>query len=159
MGWASFWHAVSHPIDSIKSAGSSVFHAAESAVHSGIDFVKHIAEKAAHFVNHLPPVKFVRRTAEKVAHAASTVGHAIASGAKSAVEFVKHTASTVADGVKEVEHGSENLGNSLLDMTKIIPYALAGGGALIAISMLNKRGSSYSVSVRFKKYVLYKSSF
>jgi len=144
MGWSSFWHAVSHPIDSIKSAGSSVFHAAESAVHSGVDFVKHTVEKAAHFVNHLPPVEFVRHTAEKVAHAVSTVGHAIASGAKSAVEFVKHTATTVADGVKEVWHGAENLGNSLLGMTKIIPYALAGGGVLIALNMM-KRESTYSL--------------
>ena len=126
MGWSSFWHAVSHPIDAIKSAGSSAFQTAESAVRSGIDFVKHTVEK--HTVNHLPPVEFVRHTVEKVTHAVSTVGHAIASGAKSAVEFVKHTASTVADGVKEVWHGAENLGNSLLGMTKIIP-SLSQGAA------------------------------
>ena len=143
MGWSSFWHAVSHPIDSIKSAGSSVFHAAESVVHSGVDFVKHTAEKAVHFVVNLPPVQFVKHTAEKAAHAVSTVGHAIASGAKSAVEFVKHTASIVGEGVKEVWHGAESLGHSLLDMTKMLPYALAGGGVLIAMSMM-KRGSSFS---------------
>ena len=90
-------------------------------------------------------MQFVKHMAEKVVHAVSTVGHSIASGAKSTVEFVKHTASTVADGVKEVWHGAESLGHSLLDMTKILPYALAGGGTLIALSFLNnKRGSSFS---------------
>ena len=73
MGWSSFWHAVSHPIDTIKSAGASVAHAAESAFHKGADFVKHTVTKAVDFVSHLPPVEFVRHTAEKVADRKSVV--------------------------------------------------------------------------------------
>ena len=158
MGWSSFWHAVSHPIDTIKSAGSSVAHASESAFHSTVDFVKHTADKAVHFVKTLPPVEWVNHNAGKIVQAAQDVGHAIVTGAKDTFKFVKHTGEAVVDGVKEVWHGAENLGNSLLDMTKVIPYALAGGGVLIAMSMMNKRGQSFSQPPAkhrlLKKYVL-----
>jgi len=142
MGWSSFWHAVSHPIDTIKSAGSSVAHAAESAFHSTVDFVKHTADKAVVFVKNLPPVKWIAHTKDKIVQAAQDVGHAIVTGATDTFKFIKHTGEAVVDGVKEVWHGAEKFGNSLLDMTKIIPYALAGGGALIAINMMNKKRSS-----------------
>ena len=132
MGWSSFWHAVSHPIDTIKSAGASVAHAAESAFHKGVEFVKHTASKAAIFVGGLPPVQFIAHNSDKIIHAAQDVGHALASGAKTAFEFVKHTRKAIGGGVKDVWDGAK----TLLDMTKIISYTLTGGSVLIAMNMM-----------------------
>ena len=96
-----------------------------------------------HAVLHSAPVEFVKHTVHKITHAVTSVGNKVASGLHSAVDFVKHGAETVANGVKEVWHGAENLGNSFLGMTKILPYAAAGIGGLIALSMM-KRSSDDS---------------
>ena len=103
-----------------------------------MEFVKHTAEKVVHAVMHSPPVEFVKHAVHKITHAVTTVGNKVASGLHTAVDFVKHGAETVANGVKEVWHGAENMGNSLLGMTKILPYAMAGIGGLVALSMLKR---------------------
>ena len=138
MGWGSFFHGITHPIESIKNAGRSVLHAAESAVHSVVRFAKHTEEKVVHAVLNSAPVQFIKHTEEKVVHAFSSVAHKVAQGVTSAVDFVKHTATTIGDGVKEVWHGAESFGSSLLSMTKIIPYAIAGGVGLFALSMTKR---------------------
>ena len=148
MGWGSFWHSVTHPVEAIKHAGLSIYHAAEHAVQGGVAFVKHTEEKLVHAVMHSAPVMFVKHTVHKITHAVTSVGNKVASGLHSAVEFVKHGAETVASGVKEVWHGAEKIGHSFVSMTdsfsKILPYAAAGIGGLIAMSMLSKRGNDDS---------------
>ena len=152
MGWGSFWNSVTHPIEAIKHAGSSIFHAAEHAVEGGVAFVKHTEEKIVHAIMHSAPVEFVKHTVHKITHAVTVVGNKVASGLHSAVEFVKHGATVVADGVKEVWHGAEKFGGSLnmtASMAKILPYALAGVGGLVAMSMLKRpSGDSYSSQKR-----------
>jgi len=141
MGWGSFWHGVAHPIESLKHAGQSVLHAAESAAHSVVQFAKHTEEKVLHAIVNSAPVQFVKHTEEKVVHAFSSVAHKVGQGLSSAVDFVKHTATTIGDGVAEVWHGAESFGSSLLSMTKIIPYAIAGGVGLFALSMTKREGN------------------
>ena len=144
MGWGSFWHGVTHPLETIKHAGQSVFHAAESAVHSVVQFAKHTEQKIVHAIVHSAPVQFIKHTEEKIVHAVSAVAHKVAQGVTGAVDFVKHTASSIKDGIKEVWHGAENLGNSFLNLTKIVPYAIAGGVGLFALQMVNKREGGFS---------------
>ena len=149
MGWGSFWHSVTHPIESIKSAGTSIFHAAEHAVQGGLHFIKHTEEKIVNAVMHSPPVEFVKHITHKITHAVTSVGNKVVSGLHSAVEFVKHGAETVGNGIKEVWHGAENIGNSFLSMTKILPYAAAGIGGLVALSMMKRSsGDSYGPQKR-----------
>ena len=136
MGWGSFLHSITHPIEAIKHAGSSIFHAVEKAAVSGVNFVKHTAEKVAHAVMHSAPVEFVKHTVHKVTHAITSVGVKIVSGAKSAVTFVKHAGEKVIAGATEVWHGMESVGGSLVNATKMLPLILMGGAGLLVFSTL-----------------------
>ena len=75
----------------------------------------------------------MKHTEEKIVHVVSGVAHKVAQGVTGAVDFVKHTASAIGDGVKEVWHGTESLGSSLVGLTKMVPYAIAEGVGLFSL--------------------------